>query len=190
MLFSTIFQVVEIGTSRSAQCDSLIAQLTFVTLFCSVNDQRATRFLWNVTSAYKNSIDLPSFYVDIIPDLENANINLTWIVYFSYITCDLIHLNITYDEAGSLKYITTKWYCIKDSNCKCRTQSRLRLTKDNHTSFLLVIPRMSIKGENCSCYTGIILSQISGPRLNIKTVFLRYGDSHVKDKTAVRTSYL
>ena len=29
-----------------------------------------------------------------------------------------------------------------------------------------------------------------GPRLNIKTVFPGYGDSHVKDKTAVRTSYL
>ena len=28
-----------------------------------------------------------------------------------------------------------------------------------------------------------------GPLLNIKTVFPRYGDSHVKDKTAVRTSY-
>ena len=29
-----------------------------------------------------------------------------------------------------------------------------------------------------------------GPRLNIKTVLSTYGDSHVKDKTAVRTSYL
>ena len=29
-----------------------------------------------------------------------------------------------------------------------------------------------------------------GPRLNIKTVLFRYGDFHVKDKTAVRTSYL
>ena len=29
-----------------------------------------------------------------------------------------------------------------------------------------------------------------GPRLNIKTVLSRYGDFHVKDKTAVRTSYL
>ena len=29
----------------------------------------------------------------------------------------------------------------------------------------------------------------SGPRLNIKTVFPRYGDSHVKDKTVVRPSY-
>ena len=31
---------------------------------------------------------------------------------------------------------------------------------------------------------------IAGPRLNIKTVLSTYGDFHVKDKTAVRTSYL
>ena len=30
----------------------------------------------------------------------------------------------------------------------------------------------------------------SGGRLNIKTVLSTYGDFHVKDKTAVRTSYL
>ena len=30
----------------------------------------------------------------------------------------------------------------------------------------------------------------AGPRLNIKTVLSMYGDIHVKDKTAVRTSYL
>ena len=30
----------------------------------------------------------------------------------------------------------------------------------------------------------------SGPRLNIKTVLSTYGDFHVKDKTAVKTSYL
>ena len=29
-----------------------------------------------------------------------------------------------------------------------------------------------------------------GPRLNIKTVLSTYGDSHVKDKMADRTSYL
>ena len=34
------------------------------------------------------------------------------------------------------------------------------------------------------------LPEISGPRLNIKTVLSTYGDFHVKDKTAVRTSYL
>ena len=32
--------------------------------------------------------------------------------------------------------------------------------------------------------------QSPGPRLNIKTVLSTYGDFHVKDKTAVRTSYL
>ena len=31
---------------------------------------------------------------------------------------------------------------------------------------------------------------LAGPRLNIKTVLFTYGDFHVKDKTAVRTSYL
>ena len=31
---------------------------------------------------------------------------------------------------------------------------------------------------------------LTGPRLNIKTVLSTYGDFHVKDKTAVRTSYL
>ena len=32
--------------------------------------------------------------------------------------------------------------------------------------------------------------EAAGPRLNIKTVLSTYGDFHVKDKTAVRTSYL
>ena len=32
--------------------------------------------------------------------------------------------------------------------------------------------------------------QDPGPRLNIKTVLSTYGDFHVKDKMAVRTSYL
>ena len=32
--------------------------------------------------------------------------------------------------------------------------------------------------------------QAPGPRLNIKTVLSTYGDFHVKDKTAVMTSYL
>ena len=35
-----------------------------------------------------------------------------------------------------------------------------------------------------------IVGPSTGPRLNIKTVLSRYGDSYVKDKTAVRTSYL
>ena len=38
----------------------------------------------------------------------------------------------------------------------------------------------------------VLLSRVhaAGPRLNIKTVLSTYGDFHVKDKTAVRTSYL
>ena len=36
----------------------------------------------------------------------------------------------------------------------------------------------------------VLLKSSSGPRLNIKTVLSTYGDFHVKDKTAVRTSYL
>ena len=35
-----------------------------------------------------------------------------------------------------------------------------------------------------------IIWEKTGPRLNIKTVLSMYGDFHVKDKTAVRTSYL
>ena len=36
----------------------------------------------------------------------------------------------------------------------------------------------------------LTMQRAPGPRLNIKTVLSRYGDSYVKDKTAVRTSYL
>ena len=35
-----------------------------------------------------------------------------------------------------------------------------------------------------------VIGEYPGPRLNIKTVLSTYGDFHVKDKTAVRTSYL
>ena len=35
-----------------------------------------------------------------------------------------------------------------------------------------------------------LIARRAGPRLNIKTVLSTYGDFHVKDKTAARTSYL
>ena len=41
-----------------------------------------------------------------------------------------------------------------------------------------------------SVETGGGVDMEAGPRLNIKTVLSTYGDFHVKDKTAVRTSYL
>ena len=51
---------------------------------------------------------------------------------------------------------------------------------------------------SCECssliqwhYCSIMVNVVApGPRLNIKTVLSTYGDFHVKDKTAVRTSYL
>ena len=46
---------------------------------------------------------------------------------------------------------------------------------------------------NCFMFANdvVLLSETaSGPRLNIKTVLSTYGDFHVKDKTAARTSYL
>ena len=56
-------------------------------------------------------------------------------------------------------------------------------------------------GRHCAHYDVIVIIMAvcarrdkkhwsSGPRLNIKTVLSTYGDFHVKDKTAVRTSYL
>ena len=39
-------------------------------------------------------------------------------------------------------------------------------------------------------HSGPFAGGYTGPRLNIKTVLSTYGDFHVKDKTAVRTSYL
>ena len=39
------------------------------------------------------------------------------------------------------------------------------------------------------CYN-ISVIYAPGPHLNIKTIVHRYGDSHVKDKTAMRPSYL
>ena len=57
------------------------------------------------------------------------------------------------------------------------------------------------KGSDCDSQAGVDgnedmydddhdVSTKTGPRLNIKTVLSTYGDFHVKDKTAVRTSYL
>ena len=43
---------------------------------------------------------------------------------------------------------------------------------------------------NSSHCVSVLYVTDTGPRLNIKTVLSTYGDFHVKDKTAVRTSYL
>ena len=43
---------------------------------------------------------------------------------------------------------------------------------------------------SCVCHKETYKTMSPGPRLNIKTILSTYGDFHVKDKTAVRTSYL
>ena len=57
--------------------------------------------------------------------------------------------------------------------------------------FLFRVVILKDKGRWCNI-RGPNLSTIrrTGPRLSIKTVLSTYGDFHVKDKTAVRTSYL
>ena len=52
---------------------------------------------------------------------------------------------------------------------------------------------MVLLGQNELTLDGLEMHKCNkepGPRLNIKTVLSTYGDFHVKDKTAVRTSYL
>ena len=51
--------------------------------------------------------------------------------------------------------------------------------------------RLQVVYEDGVCWLVWVRNKrLSGPRLNIKTVLSTYGDFHVKDKTAVRTSYL
>ena len=47
-----------------------------------------------------------------------------------------------------------------------------------------------VETENLNIFHHYNNNTSAGPRLNIKTVLSTYGDFHVKDKTAVRTSYL
>ena len=47
-----------------------------------------------------------------------------------------------------------------------------------------------LPGDEVSGHIEVMIANRTGPRLNIKTVLSTYGDFHVKDKTAVRTSYL
>ena len=50
--------------------------------------------------------------------------------------------------------------------------------------------RVTLHATKGMVYFASIMRWEAGPRLNIKDRLSRYGDSHVKDKTAGRTSYL
>ena len=71
-----------------------------------------------------------------------------------------------------LKALTNDWLIMT----VCIPATRIFMT----TFFFCHLPNYLIHG----------FPMESGPRLNIKTVLSTYGDFHVKDKTAVRTSYL
>ena len=60
----------------------------------------------------------------------------------------------------------------------------------NLTILLLPIIIGAIRNPFIYVWVHVVKSNSPGPRLNIKTVLSTYGDFHVKDKTAVRTSYL
>ena len=74
--------------------------------------------------------------------------------------------------------ITIFWdpfYCVIHKYPSCR---------DDYTC-ITILRVDSVRKHHSALY-----ESLPGPRLNIKTVLSTYGDFHVKDKTAVRTSYL
>ena len=60
----------------------------------------------------------------------------------------------------------------------------------NGSTLLPALLPLSSANTKWHAYSGSTTRSVPGPCLNIKTVLSTYGDFHVKDKTAVRTSYL
>ena len=75
-------------------------------------------------------------------------------------------------------------YIYINISCKCDTNRAGHLTLDAYAS------RPVACFLSCVMPLQTLARKLSGPRLNIKTVLSTYGDFHVKDKTAVRTTYL
>ena len=65
----------------------------------------------------------------------------------------------------------------------------MRSLTPNAKGIFFLLVRYQLENKDNQTYQGKP-GQGTGPRLNIKTVFPRYGDSHVKDKTVVRPFYL
>ena len=63
---------------------------------------------------------------------------------------------------------------------------------DGSHGTMMCMRGLEVEGMICSTPKEVqgLTPKEAGPRLNIKTVLSMYGDFHVKDKTAVRTSYL
>ena len=85
-----------------------------------------------------------------------------------------------------------------------QTRNKLQWNVDQNSNIFIhenafesVLCEMASILSRPQCVNGLLspdrhnaMSSLTGPRLNIKTVLSMYGDFHVKDKTAVRTSYL
>ena len=72
-----------------------------------------------------------------------------------------------------------------------------RIWQEAHARVVLLCGTMDLQAKalvsEMTAHNGLygcISCEEPGLRLNIKTVLSTYGDFHVKDKTAVRTSYL
>ena len=74
----------------------------------------------------------------------------------------------------------TKWSLVIEIICISVKCAWNKPVKEEFMTISWATP-MLMKHFSCWC---------PGPRLNIKTVLSTYGNFHVKDKTAVRTSYL
>ena len=114
--------------------------------------------------------------------------------------CSIWHyMNLNYQ---TFRFIYTYLDYLTGGYGACETELRLKgtakgpaifeftaCTKQNHA--LLLYHALTTMNQYTTIKSGILCTgEKPGPRLNIKTVLSTYGDFHVKDKTAVRTSYL
>ena len=101
----------------------------------------------------------------------------------------------------SFKHECTKWlppderypaYCFTEGgtvqSCVSRAAHQSNVVIGKKTNSFYAINPVSNRVFRSDSYEVLIVEP--GPRLNIKTVSSTCGDYHVKDKTAVRTSYL
>ena len=102
-------------------------------------------------------------------------------------------IRVSYRQAAENWHITTG-YGTNDLTC-CQQIYKQTFDRTLYKSYMLLIFEISYTSSFGPAYWWHGLRQQCacrrpGPRLNIKTVLSTYGDFHVKDKTAVRTSYL
>ena len=118
---------------------------------------------------------LPTYRIPILPIQEIKSITSTM-----YYNAMKVRVCVKWKSAV-LSWVLDQLF-IHDRKCM----------ETNFTSLAKYIEQITEICINMILFRGIysMINWRSGPRLNIKTVLSTYGDFHVKDKTAVRTSYL